>query len=186
METAYLICFGVGLVFALLSAFLADVFGGGHHFGGGHVSTPHAEAGFGTHDMPGFSPLSPTTIAAFITGFGGFGMLFERIPATSGPLISAPLSAASGFLVALGVFILFRKIFAITQSSSEAKISQLIGTSATIITPIPSDGVGEIAYVQCGSRYTAPARSEDGMAAPNGANVRITKVVGAQCYVRPA
>jgi membrane protein implicated in regulation of membrane protease activity len=182
MDTAYLICFGVGLLFALVSAFFADVFGG--HAMPGHVSAPHAEAGYGSHDMPGFSPLSPTTIATFITGFGGFGMLFERWPATRGPLISAPLAVLAGLLTAMGVFILFRKIFAITQCSSEAKISELIGTAATIVTPIPAQGVGEIAYVMKGSRYTAPARSEDGMPTASGASVRVTRVVGAQCYVR--
>jgi len=182
MDTLYLICFGVGLLFAFVSAFFADVFGG--HDLPGHVADAHAEGGFAAREMPGFSPLSPTTIAAFITGFGGFGMLFNRLPATSHPAVSATLATLAGFVVAAAVFWVFRKVFRATQSSSEGRVAALIGAEATIITPIPQDGVGEIAYVQGGSRYSAPARGEDGFAIGNGASVKITRIVGAQFYVR--
>ena len=57
---------------------------------------------------------------------------------------------------------LFNTMFKKTQSSSESRVSTLIGQTASIVTPIPPDGVGEIAYVQGGSRYTAPARTEGG------------------------
>ena len=81
----YLICFGVGLLFTLVSGFFAHSFGGhdGHldHAGTGG----HAEAGYGTDDMPGFAAVSPTTIAAFITAFGGFGMIFSKIETTQNP-----------------------------------------------------------------------------------------------------
>lgn len=174
----YLVCFGVGLVFAILSALLADVFGGGHEHeigSGGHV-----EAG----DMPGFSPLSPTTIASFITAFGGFGMIFSRIEATRNPWISAPLAALGGFAVAAGVFWLFGQIFSRTQSSSESRVGTLLGHAANVITPIPAGGVGEIAYVHGGSRYTAPAREESGKGVTAGTEVKITRIVGSQFYVQ--
>jgi hypothetical protein len=59
--------------------------------------------------------------------------------------------------------------------------------TATIISPIPINGVGEIAYVQSGSRYTAAARLEKSdVALGNGKLVRITRVVGSQFYVAPA
>ena len=58
LTTIYLICFGVGLVFAIVSTFLAEVFGGHDAHAG------HAEAGFDVHHMPGFSVFSPTTIAS--------------------------------------------------------------------------------------------------------------------------
>ena len=181
----YLICFGVGLVFTLVSAFMADVFGGhdaadvgGHEGAGGH-----AEAGIGASDMPGFSALSPTTIAAFVTAFGGFGMVFSKIEKTSSPWISVPLSAAGGFIIAALVLMLFRVVFRHTQASSEARVSKLVGTTANIITPIPPNGVGEIAYVNGGTRYTAPARSLSGAEIGNGKVVRISRIVGSQFYV---
>jgi membrane protein implicated in regulation of membrane protease activity len=62
---------------------------------------------------------------------------------------------------------------------------QLLGQEANVISPIPSDGVGEIAYVQGGSRYSAPARTENGVAIPAGRPVKITRIVGTQFYVEP-
>lgn len=184
----YLICFGVGLLFTIVSAFLADVFGGhevhvdasGHELGG---TDGHAEAGFSSHDMPGFSPLSPTTIMSFVTAFGGIGMILSKIEATQPVFISAPLSLLGGFGIATLVFLLFRSIFRRTQSSSESKVAQVIGMTATVISPIAANGVGEIAYIHGGSRYTAPARSEDGTAFGNGQTVKITRIVGTQFYV---
>lgn len=181
----YILCLGVGLVFTLLSAFFGHVFGGGHdgHVGG---SGGHAEAGVDSSDMPGVSVLSPTIIASFITSFGGFGIILSQFKATKAPIISAPLAVLGGFVVAGCVLMLLRTLFKHTQSSSESKVGSLAGMIATIITPIPVNGVGEIAYVQGGSRYTAPARLEKSdTALGNGKLVRITRVVGTQFYVAP-
>lgn len=180
----YFICFGVGLLFTIASALLGHLFGGGD----AHADLGtggHAEAGFDHTGMPGISPLSPTTIASFITAFGGFGMIFSKIEATKSPWVSAPLSILCGLAIAAVVFSLFVKLFSATQSSSESRVASLAGQHATIITPIPENGVGEIAYVQFGTRYTAPARSENGTAVANGRTVRITRVVGTQFYVAP-
>jgi membrane-bound ClpP family serine protease len=180
----YLICFGVGLLFTIISAVVSDIFGGGDAHA--DVGTGgHAEAGFEHTGLPGVSPFSPTIMAAFATAFGGFGMILSKIEATQSPLISAPLSLLGGLVLAGGVFLMFNKIFSITQSSSESRVATLVGMSATIITPIPQHGVGEIAYVQGGSRYTAPARSESGAAVGNGQTVKINRIVGTQFYVVP-
>src|SRR5258705_14020625 len=94
LTTIYLICFGVGLVFAIVSTFLAEVFGGHDaHMG-------HAESGFDVHHMPGFSVFSPTTIASFITAFGGLGLIFSKIKATQNVWLSAPLALVGGLAVA--------------------------------------------------------------------------------------
>ena len=60
-----------------------------------------------------------------------------------------------------------------------------MGVSATVLTPIPQNGVGEIAYVDSGSRYTAPARTESGCAVAGGQTVKIHRIVGTQFYVVP-
>jgi membrane-bound ClpP family serine protease len=87
------------------------------------------------------------------------------------------------FGVAGSVLTLLRLLFRKTQSSSESKVATLAGLIATTISPIPEGGVGEIAYVQAGTRYTAPAREEKGAAIPTGAPVKITRVVGSQFFV---
>jgi len=65
-------------------------------------------------------------------------------------------------------------------------VTQLIGQRAAIVSPIPENGVGEISYVQSGSRYTAPARNEKGQAVANGKTVKITRIVGSQFFVEIA
>ena len=145
----------------------------------------HAEGGFGTHDMPGFSPLSPTIIATFITAFGGLGMVFSQMNLKNGVWISALLAVLGGFAIALVFFLVFRQVFRFTQSSSEGKVMELVGETATVITSIPEHGVGEIAYVQGGSRYSAPAREESGTTILQGKTVVITRIVGTQFYVAP-
>ena len=179
----YSICFGVGLVFTVASAFLGHFFGG--HDSDSDIGTGgHAEAGFEHTGMPGISPFSPTTIASFVTALGGLGMVFSSIDATKHLWVSLPLSILGGTLIAAGVFFLFNLVFQKTQSSSESQVATLVGLSATIITPIPANGVGEIAYVQGGTRYTAPARDEAGAPVAAGQQVKITRIIGTQFYVQ--
>jgi membrane protein implicated in regulation of membrane protease activity len=178
----YIICLGVGLLFTLVSAIFGHLLGGGHE---GHVdgSGGHAEAGADTSDMPGISAFSPTVIACFITAFGGLGIIFHNVPATRSPWLSAPLAVLGALLIAYCVLWALRQLFKRTQSSSESKISEAIGMVAHVITPIPEHGVGEIAYVQGGSRYTAPAREESGIPVSNGRAVKVIRVIGSQFYV---
>jgi membrane-bound ClpP family serine protease len=179
----YVICLGAGFVFTLLSAILGHFFGGDH----GHVdgSGGHAEAGVDASDMPGVSALSPTVLASFVTAFGGLGVIFSQVPSTRSPWISAPLAIVGGLLIASGVLWGLRQLFIRTQSSSESHVGTLVGLEATILTPIPEHGVGEIAYVQGGTRYSAPARTESGAPVPCGKPVVISRVVGTQFFVVP-
>jgi membrane protein implicated in regulation of membrane protease activity len=181
----YLVCLGAGLVFTLVSAFCGH-FMGGHDAGTGHVegSGGHAEAGADMSDMPGISAWSPTIMASFVTAFGGLGILLSQVKSLQAPYISAPLALLGAAAIAGVLLWVLRQLFAHTQGSSEGKVGTLVGTEATVLTPFPPDGVGEIAYVQGGSRYTAPAREDNGRAIAAGKTVRITRVVGTQFYVK--
>jgi len=178
----YLFCLGLGFVFTVITLFFGHIFGGGHE---GHVdgSGGHAEAGADTSDMPGVSAFSPTVITTFITAFGGFGIIFYELPVTKSPFLSAPLATICALGMSGVVLWLLRQIFTRTQSSSESKVGDLVGVVAHIITPIPENGVGEIAYVAGGSRYTAPAREEKGLAVPSGRAVKVVRIIGSQFYV---
>ncbi|HEY5233847.1 MAG TPA: NfeD family protein [Verrucomicrobiae bacterium] len=177
----YAICLAAGLVFTMLSVLAGHFFGGhGDHVGG---SGGHAEAGADSSDMPGISIFSPTIIAAFITAFGGFGLIFSEFPATKQVIVSAPLSMVCAMGIAGVLFVFLRSVFQHTQSSSESHVGRLAGTTASVVSPIPQNGVGEIAYVVSETRYTAPARTENGAAIGNGKLVKITRVVGTQFYV---
>jgi membrane protein implicated in regulation of membrane protease activity len=204
-STIYLICFLVGLGFAVISAFLSGVFGhfhigvdhsvdvGGHDVDiGGHdvnIGDHHLDVGdhgdlstqndANTH----FSPVSPITIATFITSFGGIGLIMKET--LRAPMfLSLPVASGSGFVVAGIVFYFFYKIFQITQASSEPTMESVLDIEAEVITPIPANGIGEISYVVKGSRFTAPARAEEQEAIVKHTIVRITKIVGNTFYVR--
>ena len=110
-------------------------------------------------------------------------MILRSIPSTSSYCISAPLSGLAGFIMALLAFWLFNFMFRHTESSSESRVASLVGQAASIVTPIPENGVGEIAYVQGGTRYTAPARATTGKPVAAGKSVRITKIAGTQFFV---
>lgn len=177
----YGICLVAGLIFTVISVMAGHFFGHGDHVTG---SGGHVEAGADSSDAPGISIFSPTIIASFITAFGGFGLIFSQFPKTSRPEISAPLSLVGGLVVAGAMLLFLRSVFRHTQSSSESHVAELVGATANVITPIPENGVGEIAYVVGGTRYSAPARAENNAPVPNGKTVKITRIVGSQFYVQ--
>jgi membrane protein implicated in regulation of membrane protease activity len=175
----YAFCLVFGVMFTIISAFLGHLFGGHDSVGTGG----HADAGMQSDGVPGISFFSPTVLACFVTAFGAFGLVLSEIPATKSIWINAPLSFISGLVIALLVLWGMNKVFRNTQSSSEGRVAKLVGQTAAIISPVPANGVGEISYVQSGSRYTAPARDEKGGAIANGQTVKITRIVGTQFYV---
>jgi membrane protein implicated in regulation of membrane protease activity len=180
----YIACLTLGLVFTIITAMMGHFFGGHDVHPGGDIGTGgHAEAGFDQSGVPGLSFFSPTVLACFVTAFGACGIILSKIEATKAVWVSAPISAVAGFVIALIAFALFNYMFKQTQSSSESRVASLVGQTASIITPIPKNGVGEIAYIQGGSRYTAPARTEAGTAVPAGKPVKITRIVGTQYFV---
>ena len=183
----YIICLAVGFVFALGSLVFGHLLGGGHdvHFDGAHVTGAggHAEAGLDNSGMQGVSPFSPMVIASFVASFGGLGLIFREIPGMQSPWINAPSALAGAFLMSALLFFLLRSLFRATQSSSESRVVDVVGVVGEVITPIPEKGVGEIAYVQKGARYSAPAREETGAAVAGGKPVKIVRVAGSQFYV---
>jgi len=140
----YTACLALGLLFTIISAFTSHFFGG--HDGHMDVGTGgHAEAGYDHSGVPGISFFSPTVLSCFVTAFGACGLILTRIEATRSVWISAPISAMAGLIMATLAFLLFNWMFEKTQSSSEVRVASLVGQTASIITPIPENGVGEIA-----------------------------------------
>lgn len=149
-----------------------DGAGGGHE--GAHDGSPEGEVHF--------SPLSPIVIAMFLVAFGAAGLIAtEAWHLTTAP--SLPMAAGGGFVVAALTYLFFSKLIAVTEASSEASVAALIGTTAEVLLAIPRDGLGEIAYVAKGSRYTAPARSATGTTIAANSTVIIRRIVGSTFYV---
>jgi membrane protein implicated in regulation of membrane protease activity len=190
IEEVYIFFFVVGAIYALIAGVGAGVFGGHTHDGGlgghdlGHDINHGAVPGYPiAHGEVHLSTVSPVTITMFVTAFGGVGLIATRTLALP-VLISLPMALASGLLLAAMTFFAFAKLFQATEGSSEPRVSELVGLEAEVITPIPSQGLGEIAYVARGSRFTAPARSEDGKPHSAHSTVLIERVVGSVFCVR--
>jgi len=192
LEFIYYVCFFLGLGFTVLSALLAGVFGG--HLG------PHVDLGDAHVDLGGihtdgahvgptdgavhYSPLSPVSIALFITTFGGIGLLMKKMGQP--PVLQIPAAAFSGMVVGGLVAYGFFKVMQSTQASSHARAGEEIGQVAEVTIAIPNGGMGEIAYVVRGSRFNNPAKSVDGKELPAGAAVKIVRYSGNTILVEKA
>ena len=185
---AYLICLLIGLFYGIFAGLFSLI---GGHFGG-HVDHTVGHTGAEVSDMghePGavdagvhMTPLNPVVVAIFLVSFGGTGLATMQLLAWT--YASLAVAAPSGFVMAGITFAVFEKIFSMTQGSSEPSQQEIIGKQAEVITPIPENGLGEIAYTSRGSRFTGAARSESGVPVPKHAVVVVTRIVGNMFYIK--
>jgi hypothetical protein len=203
----YLFCFCIGLFYAIFTGVFSGLLGGhggeaggDHGDAGGHGDIGHhgdvsgeggdvahqgaATASAVAHGEVHFSPLSPIVVAMFLVTFGAVGMITSSALGLAAWL-SVGISVVCGFAAAGLTFLLVYKVIQATQASSEATVAGLVGETAEVITAIPRDGLGEIAYVARGARYTAPARSETGATIPIFTAVVIRRIAGNTFYVAP-
>ena len=206
----YLVCLGVGFLFALLGAIFGEIAGyfhfdlGGHHIdlghglgehgavvghevGGGHAAEMGHEAYAmpgAEQQMPGASLFNTITVSTFLAFFGiaGLGGVWGL---QLRPLASVAFALPTAMLIAGGQFALFVKVFVKAQASSEATMSDVLGCEADVLTSIPADRMGQISYVIKGSRYNVPAVSEDGKDIARGTRVYVVNVKGNAFVVRP-
>jgi membrane protein implicated in regulation of membrane protease activity len=171
-------CLAFGVLFSAFSLiFGAHGFDHGdfdHGGAGGHSGSDSA-------DVP--SPFNPLVISSAITAFGAVGLI-----AKTGFGMADILSAvvALGFAGVIGALIFFGivKFMYGSQSNSVFSLNDLVNTEAEVITPIPANGMGEIAYVANGVRYNLSARSSDGEDIARGTTVIIREVAGNAAYVQ--
>jgi len=196
--SVYWVCLIVGGLFLLILGF------GGHLSAGHDVSMDHGvEIGHVDHDVglshdggagtpahgaaqggDGVPWFSPFVLASFLTMFGGSGVACHSggLP----PMVSAPLSTVVGLVAASLAFFALNALYKHAQSSTGFSVGELEGLEGTVETPIPADGVGEVAVTIAGRRQTGPARSADGRAIAKHATVRIDRVMGSTFLVHEA
>jgi len=186
---AYLVCLLLGLFYGVFAG-LFSLFGGHHDIHHGFDSPGHTgpEVDQMAHE-PGtvdsglhMTPFNPVVVSIFLVSFGGTGLATMQL--LSWDLASLAVAAPSGFVMAGVIFAVFEKLFSITQGSSEPTQQEIIGKQAEVITPIPENGLGEIAYTRRGSRFTAAARSESGGPIAKQAVVVVTRIVGHTHFVK--
>lgn len=170
----YIALLVVGLAYAVFSVsagFFSDLFAGDVEVGsdggldGGHLH-----------------PVSGTTIATFVTGFGAGGVVAIYYLQWS-LLRSLGTAVGGGLVLAALAYLVLELIFRQTQAGSEFAMQDVVGREAEVITPIPEGGLGEVAYVVRGQREQGAARTVDGRPAAKGSVVVVDKVMGSTLYV---
>jgi membrane protein implicated in regulation of membrane protease activity len=196
LTVAYIALAALGCGYVLVSAFLGhatDAGEGGHDSSGadahsdygvdgsGHATSHASPGGGGAFHFPFFSPLALATLLAAVGAWGliaqfGFGLQGERslLVAIAAAVVTAYVVTWASWRVVSG-----------SVGSSAIRLSALPGAPAEVITPIPAGGVGEVAALVEGQRFTAPARDADGGALARGAIVTVVRMVGHTLLVRP-
>ncbi len=187
----YLTFLGIGIIYAvivLIGAELGNLHipGFDFHVGGHDIGLGHDLSAGASVDHPGVKvpSLSPITVASFITAFGAFGLIAMGLfDATArGSLLWA---AGGGLVIAVIAHFAFGYFLIAPQGSSEVHLEELPGSEAEVITPIPADSVGEIAFVAQGGRVTYTAKSADSTPIPRGTTVTIVEIVAGIAVVQP-
>lgn len=125
--------------------------------------------------------VSMIAIASFVTSFGAFGLVTAM--GGAGTLLSLLAALVGGLIFGIAAQVFFLYILSPTISS-EVRQAQLIGHAGEITTPVPENGVGQMALIAEGSRMLYSARSADqGVKIARGTPVRIERIVGNVAYV---
>lgn len=189
----------LGAGYLLFSVFVGHVdFGGGGHADAGHGgpdggdahmdygvdATGHASvSAHAPHaaefHFPFFSPLALATLFACIGGYGLIALYGFHLNDTSSILVALPAAVVTAYGVTYAGF----RIVGSSRGSSQIRLQDLAGADAEVITPIPKGGLGEVAALVGGQRYTAPAREAQGREVPRGAHVKVVKMVGTTLVV---
>jgi len=180
METFFLACFAIGLLFTLASFVLGGVHGPGHighqlghaghsgHVGGGSGSTPL---------------LNGSSFVGGLTWFGAAGFIMVRLG-----WFSLPVALIAALAVgAVGWYAIARYLGMILKGEVEMDPAdyRLEGTLGKLSVGIPSGGTGEVLFEKGGTRRSESARALGGAAIPRGVEVVITAYEDGFATVQP-
>jgi membrane protein implicated in regulation of membrane protease activity len=94
-------------------------------------------------------------------------------------VVAIPLAFVTGYVVTYAAW----RMVTGSRGSISYRLTDLIGASAEVLTPIPVGGTGEVAALVGGQRYSGPARESQGREVPRGALVTVVQVVGGTLLV---
>lgn len=184
MTSLFIGCFWFGLLFASASLLLGLFGGHDLHIHGFHLHGPHGHAGGnGAHDGHAHvSPFNASTLAAFLTWFGGAGYLLSRY---SG-LTALTITAAASLAGAVGAGILFAglaKVIVPRLTVMRQEDFEREGIVARVTSTIQPGGTGEIVYALGGTRHADGARSANSELLERGTEVVILRMEKGIAYV---
>ena len=171
MTTLFVVCFIAGLGLTVVS--FASGIHHGHHF---HLPRFIRHAGV----KRASSMINAAAITAFVTWFGGSGLLLERLTPWPLPLV-AGVAMAIG---ACGGALINSVIGALAKREHAAQPLSMLGVIARTVVPIrEAGGTGEIVFTHAGTRRVAGARSDSGRAIARGTEVVVTRYEKGIAYV---
>lgn len=192
----YLLCFGIGLTFSIVSFLMGGIrshihfpHGGPVHHGEGigHAIGSHGPrtGAVGGRAVRGgqISPFNSFTVMIFLAWFGGTGYLLTHyydVWFWSG-LGFAILSGLVGGAIVYGFL---SKILVSGDENLDPADYEMVGVLGHIASSIREGGTGEIIYSQAGTRRVCGARSETGQAIAKGVEVVVTRYERGIAYVR--
>jgi membrane protein implicated in regulation of membrane protease activity len=158
----------------------------------GDVDIPGADIQIGAGQGPAgidapdvtVSPLSPITIATFVTTFGGVGVLTTQVFEVD-PRLSLLWAVGSALLTAGIMYIVSSQFLVRSQASSELRQGELIGMEGEVTVPIGEGSLGQVTYLTKSGRMSSMARSVDGKPISRGQSVMIVRTIGPQVLVKP-
>jgi len=165
MTTLFFICLGVGVGFVLLSVIFGQLSGAFDSDTGGGAA----------------SPFKPIVFAAFLTGFGGMGLIFA-------PMfqfwLTISFAVLSGLALAYGLFRFVITPLQKWQNTNTHEKQNIIGVTAKVSEYIPQGGFGKITYTYNDKIMSGPAKSEDGSEIARNAAVEIVYIEKNTYHVR--
>ena len=126
------------------------------------------------------SMINAAAVTAFLTWFGGGGLLLEQLTSFVAPLIYAGatvLGVSGGALINSAINALARR------ETTTAQPLSMIGVIGKTVVPIRVGGTGEIVFTHAGTRRVAGARSDCGRAIDKGTEVIVTRYEKGIAYV---
>lgn len=183
-------CLAFGIFYSIVSLIFGGHHGGGHDVGGaGHeIAGSSANIHAGAHgghaadsaDSP--SPFNPLVIASAITTFGAIGLI-GKLGFRMGDILSTIFALTFAGTVGAIIFFGVVKLMYSSQSNSTFSLYDLLETEAEVITPIPENGAGEIAYIINGIRSSLAAKSMSNEKIERGDKIIIKDFSGSTAIV---
>jgi membrane-bound ClpP family serine protease len=131
-----------------------------------------------------FVAVSPFAMAMFGAAFGMTGLI-TRLWLEMEAVPSILWAAGVGIVVGGVAQVFFIYVLSPSKSSHFSLADDATGREVQVITTIPGNGLGEIAYDSAGGRIKLGARSATGKQIKRGEMVRIEQVTGRVAVVRP-
>lgn len=160
MQTLYMGCLALGVIFAVVSVLVGDLIGGALH---------------GIFDFVSFDFLNPAVLAGAVTVFGGAGILLTRYSGLEDGAVLA-LSLLIAAFMAVVLYLAVIKPMDKSEMSTGFSMNDLPGKIGEITVPVPASGYGEIMVKFGAGNSLHTAASFEHQPLPAGIKVVVVEV----------